>query len=294
MEDFVMPQRPSAGRLAAFYALLLAASFLFSSAAHPAPASEMTVTLLSWSHGELQGQEENGQVLKIITTPATWILRRGLPTTARDFVPGETLQIRRGRGTGGTLRALLVCDPETAAALAGARGHPLTGTLLKAGGKVWILQPDDGALPLPLCLTAHTMFQAGGALVASGVFTAGTRVTIQTRGLPTGLMSAVSVSDGTETMAVIKKAPRPRKTFSGTIREARPDLGQLTIQNKAGFSQMIGVDSQTSILVRTRKGRHLGTWDDLTVGRPIFARFAAAEAGGGSDPLAATLSVSDP
>jgi hypothetical protein len=288
-----MPQKPSAGRLTAFYALLLAASFLFSSAAHPSPASEITVTLLSWSHGELQGQEENGQVLKITTTPATWILQRGLPAIARDFAPGETLQIRRGRGTGGTLRALLVCDPETAAALSAMRGHMLVGTLLRADTKVWIIQPDDGALPLPVCLSAHATFRAGETSISASAFTAGTRVTIQTRGLPNGLTSAVSVTDGTETMAVIKKAPRPRKTFSGTIRAARPDLGQVTVQDKAGFSQTIGVNAQTSIQVRTRKSRRSGTWDDLTVGRPIFARFVATEAGG-SDPLAATLSVSDP
>ena len=290
-----MPHNPSAGYRMARFALLFAAFFFFAGVAHSSPASEITVTLLFWNHGQIQVQEENGQVLKITTTQATWILRRGLPASARDFGPGETLQIRRGRGAGGTTRALLVCDLETAVALAGVHGHPLVGTLLRAEDKVWILQPEDGVLPLPVCLSAHTTFRAGEASVSASAFTAGARVTIQTRGLPNGLPSAVSITDGMtpETSEPKKETLRPRKTFSGTIVEARPDLGWLTLQAKNGFFQTVAVDPQTLIKIRTRKGRRSGTWDDLTVGRHIFARFTGIVDSVGN-PLAATLSVSDP
>ena len=288
-------RRSNRGRWAAFFVLLFAATFLSPPLAYTAPASDTTGTLLSWNHGQLQLQGGDGRAFQIKITPATWVLRRGQPAGMRDFAPGETLQVRLGRGTGGTMRALLVCDPETAEALATQRGHLLVGTLLSAEKKFWIIQSDDGSVPLLVCLSSHTTFRAGQASVPSGAFSPGIRVTVQTRFLPNGLPSAVAVTDGTasDTDGAKEKRLRPRKTFSGAVVEARLDLGWLTLQNKSGVSQIVVVDSQTSIRVRTGKILRSGTWDDLTVGQHVFARFAGTIDTEGH-PLAVSLSVSGP
>ena len=255
--------------------------------ARPAPASELTVTLLSAGDGRLMVQGSDGRAIAVPITPATWALRAGLPAAPRDFAPGETLHVRLGRGKGGAKPALMICDPETAAALDAQRGHPLRGTLLDTtNGKVWIVQPDGGALPLPVCLSARTTFQAGGAAAAVTAFSAGASVTITTRGLPNGLPSAVSVSDAGA--AAGDETPTRRGTVSGIVLEVRPDLGVLTLRDKTGTDRTLAVTAGTRVKVRKRPA----TLADIAAGMHVTAFLRGASDAAGT-PTASSLSASD-
>jgi len=161
--------------------------------ARPAPASELTVTLLSVGQDTLQVQGADGRAFAVRIMPATWVLGRGLVVPPGALTPGETLRVRLGRGKGGA--ALLVCDAETAEALDSHRRRPLTGEVARVDGPVWTVQPADGGVPLPVCLTPRTTFRAGGAPVSASAFGAGAQVTITTRGMANGLMTALSVSE---------------------------------------------------------------------------------------------------
>lgn len=255
--------------------------------ARPAPASELTVTLLSVSSGAIQVQGSDGRAFAVPITPATWALKGGLVVTPHDFTPGETLHVRLGRGKGGTKPALMICDSETAAALEAQRGRLLRGTLQSTtNGRVWVIQPEDRALPLPVCLSAHTTFQAGGAATTVTAFSAGASVTITTRGLPNGLPSAVSVSDTGATAE--DKTPRRRGTVSGIVVEVRSDLGVLTLRDKAGADQLIAVTAGTRVKVRKRAA----TLADIAVGMYVTAYLRAASEAAGN-PTATSLSASD-
>ncbi len=286
-----MPFQQTPGFRVAVLFLLFAIWLSIPTEARPAPASDVTGTLLSWTEGQIHLQGSDGRAFVVKTTAATWVLRRGLPSADREFTPGEILQIRQGRGPAGTTRALLVCDPETAGALAAQRGHLLVGTLLKAEGKVWIVQPADNPLPLPVCLSAHTRFQSGQALVTAGTFGSGASITVVTRGLPNGLPSAVSVSDGAEAKA--QEAPKRRRIFTGTVLEARPDLGLLTLQDKNGFSFTIAVEAETNMKVRTRKFSRAGAWADLAAGTRVTAHLGENSDIAGN-PVASRLSITPP
>ena len=275
------------GRLAALGLILF--TLVLPTNAHPAPASDTAGTLLSWDGGQIRLQGADGRAFQVKTTPATWILRRGLPSEGRDFAPGETLQIRLGRGLGGTTRALLVCDPETAEALGAERGHLLLGTLLKADGKLWIVQPTDNPLPLPVCLSSRTQFRAGQMAVTSAAFGVGAAVTVKTHGLPNGLLTAETVSDGADTI-IAKETSKTRKSFTGIVLEVRPDLSLLTLQDKNGLSHTITITTETVIKVRTRKNFRTGSWADLAAGVRVTAHFAGTSDTGGS-PAASSLSV---
>ena len=275
-------------RLAALLSLVILAALVAIPTldARPTPASEISVTLLSVSDGTLTVQGSDGRTFAVPITPATWALRGGLPATPRDFTPGETLHVRLGRGKGGVKTALMICDSETAASLEAHRGKALRGTLLDTtNGKVWIIQPADSTLPLPVCLSARTTFQAGGATATAVAFSAGASVTITTRGLANGLLSAVSVSDAA---AATDETPRRRETVSGTVIEVRPDLGMLTLRDKTGSDQTIAVTVGTHVKVRKRAA----TLADIATGMHVTAFLRAASDAAGN-LIASSLSAAD-
>lgn len=257
--------------------------------ARPAPESEMTVTLLSVGQGGLQVQGGDGRAFAVRIAPATWVLQRGLVVTPRELTPGETLRVRRGRGQGGA--ALLICDGETAEAIASHRRRPLTGILVNADGKVWTVQPADSAVPLPVCLSPRTMFRAGGASVPASAFGAGASVTITTRGLANGLLAAVSVSDAVPDPSTPDTGspgtPRPA-SMSGVVVEARPDLALLTLQEPAGSSQTVAVEAGT----RVKSGGRAATLGDLAPGMRVRVRLGAGQDAAGN-PVATSVSASD-
>lgn len=254
--------------------------------ARPAPASELTVTLLSLGGNRMTVQGTDGRAFAVPITPATWALRRGLVVAPRDFTPGETLQVRLGRGKAGTRIALVISDSETAAALEAQRGHLLRGTLLSTtNSKVWLVQPADSELPLPVCLSAHTTFQAGGAVATAAAFSAGASVTITTRGLPNGLPAAILVSDAA---AATEEAPHRRKTISGIVLEVRPDLGLMTLRDKAGEDETIAVTAATRIKVRKQPA----AVSDITAGKHITVHLRV-EPDAADNLVASSLSVSD-
>ena len=256
----------------------------------PVPASELTVTLLSVGQGAIQVQGADGRVIAIKITPATWVLQRGLVTLPREMTPGEMLRVRLGRGKAGGAAALLVCDAETAEAIAAHRRQPLSGIVVSGGDKVWTVQPADGQTPLPICLSARTTFQAGGSQVAASAFGAGAAVTITTRGLANGLLSAVSVSDAAPDLpgqAAEQRTPLPR-SVSGVISEVRPDLGLLTLQDTAGTSQTVAVEAAT----RVKSGGRAASLEDLQPGMRVRVRLSTAQDAAGN-LVATSVSASD-
>lgn len=273
--------------------LLLLASCLFTCAtlsapARPLPVSDLPVTLLSAGPGVLQVQGADGRQFAIRVTPKTWVLQRGLVILPRDLVPGEPLRVRE---VGGTAR--LVCDEETADALAAHRRRPLSGTILSVESRVWTVQPLGGDVPLPILLTARTLFRAGGSLVAASAFGPGAAVTILTRRLANGLLAAVSVSDAApETVpdppgqTAGGQTPRP-VSVSGVIIEARPDLGLLTLQDASGAARTVAVDAGT----RLKSGGRAAAWGDLAAGMRVRVRLGAGQDAAGN-PVATSVSTS--
>ncbi len=258
-------------------------------AARPAPASDLTVTLLSVSEGALQVQTANGRAFAVRITRATWVLQRGLIALSRDLTPGETLRVRLGRGPAGTAAALLVCDAETADALDAHRRRPLSGTVVRADGRVWTVQPADGDVPLPILLSPRTLFRAGGSAVPASAFGAGASVTILTRGLANGLLAAVSVSDvlaDPPGETAIEQASRPT-SVSGVLVEVRPDLALLRLQDAAGAAQTVAVDAGT----RVKSGGRAASLADLLPGMRVRVWWGAAQDAAGN-PVATTVSAS--
>ena len=251
-----------------------------SAPVRPLPASDLAVTLLSAGPGALQVQGVDGRAFAVKITPATWVLRRGLVVPPHDFAPGETLSVRLGRGKAGGAAVLLVCDAETAEALAAHLRRPLTGTILSVEGRVWTVQPDGGDVPLPVLTSPHTLFRAGGSLVAASAFGAGASVTITTRRLANGLPAAVSVSDALpDGPGQTGDAPTVRTiSVSGVVVEARPDLGLLTLQDAAGAARTVAVDARTRIKSQG-KATPLG---DLLPGMRVRVRLGAAQDGSGN------------
>ena len=282
-----MPYGRSHRPLPVSFFLFLFALAILPASARPPPASELTVTLLSAGPGVLQVQGADGRTFAVRITRATWVLRRGLVTTPRDLAPGETLRVRLGRGA--DRAALLVCDAETAAVLADARGRPLAGTILSAEGRVWTVQPDGGDLPLPVLLSPHTLFRAGGSAVAASAFSAGAAVTITTRGLANGLLAAVSVSDvPPDGPGQTGGAPTARPvSVSGVVVEVRPDLGLLTFQDAAGASRTVALDAATRLKSLGRPAA-LG---DLTAGMRVRVHLGVGQDAAGN-PVATSVSAS--
>ena len=255
--------------------------------ARPLPASDLTVTLLSASPNALQVQDADGRALTVTLTRATWVLRRGQVAAPRDLLPGETLRVRLGHAAGSP--ALLVCDSETADALAAARGRALSGTLLGVEGRVWTVQPEGGDVPLPVLISPRTLFHAGGAAASAASFGPGASVTVTTRGLANGLPAAVSVSDVVSAPPGRDEGvPTPRPvSVSGVIVEARPDLGLLTFQDAAGVSHTVATDAAT----RLRSAGRAATLGEMAAGMRVRVRLGAgADAAG--NPLAASVSAS--
>ena len=273
--------------LPAVLLLLISSLAPLPAPARPLPASDLAVTLLSTGPNSLQVQGADGRAFAIRVAPATWILRRGLVTAPRDLMPGETLRVRLGRGAGGA--ALLVCDIETAAALAAAHGHPLSGTLLAVEGKVWTVQATGGDVPLPVLTSSHTLYRAGGSPIAASAFGPGATVTVTTRGLVNGLLAAVSVSDappGPVGQAGGEQAARP-VSLSGVIIEVRPDMGLVTFQDAAGAAHTIAVDAAT----RLRSAGKAAALAELAVGMRVRVRLGAGQDAAGN-PVAASVSAS--
>ena len=282
-----MPHGRSRRPLPALFLLLFSLARGGSPApARPLPVSDLAVTLLSAGPNALQVQGADGRALTVKLTRATWVLQRGLVTLPRDLMPGETLRVRLGRGAGGA--ALLVCDAETADALA-ARGRPLSGTLLGVEGRVWTVQPDGGDVPLPVLLSPRTSFRAGGAAVSASAFGPGASVTVTTRGLANGLLAAVSVSDALpDAPAPTGDGPASRPAaLSGVITEARPDLSLLTFQDASGLAHTVAIDAAT----RIRSAGKAAALADLQPGMRVRVHLGAgADAPG--NPVAASVSAS--
>ena len=272
--------------------LLLLLLFSLAPAARPAPArprpaSDLAVTLLSAGPNALQVQGADGRAFSVKITRATWVLRRGQVALPRELQPGETLRVRLGRGAGGA--ALLVCDTETADALAAARGRPLPGSLLGVEGRVWTVQPDGGDVPLPVLISPRTLFHAGAAAVSASAFGPGASVTITTRGLANGLLAAVSVSDAAPAAPAPDDGGQKARpvSLSGVIIEARPDLGLLTVEDASGLAHTVAIDAAT----RLKSAGKAATLGELAAGMRVRVRLGAgADAAG--NPVAAGVSAS--
>lgn len=276
---------PVPHHLTAVLALLLALTSLLLAPA-PAPAApDLAVTLLAAGPDVLQVQGADGRPFAVRVTPATWVLQRGQVAAPRDLTPGEALRLRHVRA--GDL-ALLVCDAETAAALDAHRRRPLSGTVLSVTGTVWTVLPTGEDTPVPVLLSARTLFRAGGASAGASAFGAGASVSVTTRGLLNGLLAAVSVSD-------LLPAPSepadgaPLRAASGTVTEVRPDLGLLTLQDAAGASHTVAVDAAT----RVKSGGRPATLADLTPGMRARVRLGAGRDAAGN-PVATSVSASAP
>jgi len=256
-----------------------------AAASRRAPALELTGTLLTANADSWTVQGDDGRLSSVQITGATWFVKGGLPVAARAFVPGEEVKIRLARSAKSPMRALLVCDPQTAADLERRRGHALAGTILSADTQVWTLAPADGTAPALVCLSPRTAFSAAGSPVTAAAFGSGASVVITTRALPSGLPSAVSVSegDGSEPEA----AAPSRRSVSGIVLEVDAAAGLLSVQDKAGGTLTLATNARTRVKVRKRAAS-LG---DITAGMHVSARLGVAGDAAGN-PLAVSVSAS--
>jgi len=145
--------------------------------ARPAPAADLSVTLLSAAPSALQVRGADGAAFAVRVSPATWVLERGAVVSPPGLTPGETLRVRLRHVRAGDV-ALLVCDAGTAAALDAHRRRALSGTVLAVDGAVWTVQPSGEDAPVPVLVSARTVFRAGGA--------AGPGVRLRRRGIGPG------------------------------------------------------------------------------------------------------------
>ncbi len=249
----------------------------------------LPVTVLSVSGGRLQVTGGDGQAMTLTITPASLFLRRGLLVSADEFTPGETALLRQRKGAGGRAQVVLLCDTDSAAVLEKYRRRPLSGTVLSASSGVWVVQPSDAAdlVPLTLRLSAHTTFQAGGESVPPSAFGPGAAVTVTTRGLPDGLLLAVSVAEASEAEAAPVQT-RILRFVSGQVTDVEPDAGTLTVQDKTGTAHVVAADGRTRIKVR----RQPAALTDIQMGMRVSVWLGTDQDASGN-PIAASLSAYD-
>lgn len=276
-------------------ALALTALLLFNlpadGARRPGSPAVLSVTLLTVSAQTVQVQGEDGRALTLRLTPASLFLRRGLRAAASEFTPGETVLLRQRRGTGGQAQVVLLCDPESAAAIDKYRHQPLRGTLLSATAGTLVVQPEGDAddVPLTLRLSPRTIYSASGVPVAPSAFGTGAQVTVTTRGLADGLLLAISVMDAPTAAPPSEDKPRRAASVSGLVTDVQPDTGMLTVEDNAGASRVLAVDTRTRVEVRKQSahltdvvaGMHVSAWlgaEQDALGNPIATRVSATEA----------------
>ena len=260
-----------------------------SSLARPsASAQGVAVTIIAIGAHTAQVMGEDGRTETLAFGPASAFMRRGLLVRAGEFLPGETALLRRRIGKGGATQIGLLCDSDSAGALEKYRGRPLTGMLLSLSPSVWVVQPADDAVSMPLSLlvSARASFTAGSAPVTAAAFGPGASVTVTTRGLPSGLLSLISVSDTTTPEEAIPAAPRRSDFISGLVTEIQSS--SVTLQDKAGISHTIAADGATRVKVR----RLPASLADIAVGMRVSAWIGRREDASGN-PIATTLSAYD-
>ena len=259
-------------------------------AASPSPAA-LPVTLTSVSAKRVQAQDEAGRALDLAVTPASWFLRRGLRVAASDFTAGEAVLVRQHVGPGGRPQVALLCDAESDAAIERYRRRPLTGTIESQSARAWVVLPSDSpdGVPLTLPVSARTAYRVGGAACAVSAFGLGATVKIVTRGLPDGPLAALSVSGDSEAPAATAAGVRPAGFLSGIVLDVQPGAGILTVQDKAGASQTVGVDGRTRVKVR----RQPASLADVTAGMRVSVRLGAGVDAAGN-VVATSVSALDP
>ena len=276
--------------LAALLVLFLAVWPLACYARRPASAT-VSVTLISVSDRRVQAQDEAGRMLGLAVTPASWFLRRGLRVSAGDFTPGEAVVLRQRAGAGGRAQVALLCDPESDAVMERYRRRPVVGTVVSQSARAWVVLPSDSpdGVPLTLPVSAQTKYRVGGAACGASAFGPGANVTVTTHGLPDGPLAAVSVSEAADAPAPGGEETRRAAFVSGTVLDVQPDAGVLTVQDKTGASQTVGVDGRTRVKVR----RQPGTLADIAAGMRVSVRLGA-DVDAAGNAVAASVSALDP
>ena len=271
--------------------LALVAGLLFTFPAHadrPGPAAAV-VTLIFATAPHVQVQDEAGRTLNLTVSPASWLLRRGLRVSAEDFSPGETLVLRQHVGPGGRPQVSLLCDAESDAAIERYRRRPLVGTLVSQSPREWVVLPSDSpdGVPLTLPVSARTRYRVGGVASAASAFGPGTEVQVVTRALPGGPLSAVSVSEAADTDTTVGETRRAG-FLSGTVLDVQPDAGTLTVQDKVGAPQVVGVDTKTRVKVRRRPA----SLTDIAAGMRVSVRLGVGVDAAGNS-VATSVSALD-
>ena len=262
--------------------------------ARPASAADLSVTLLSVTllsagPNALQVRGADGRPFAVRVTRATWVLERGAVSAPRDLTPGETLRMRLRHSGAGDV-ALLVCDAGTAAALDAHHHRALSGTVLAVNGAIWTVQPTGEDAPVPVLVSARTRFWVGELPALASAFGAGASVSVATRGLANGLLTAVSVSDSLPSSAgeTSGDAPASRPvSLSGAVIESRPDLGLLVLQDAAGVMRTVAVDAAT----RFKSAGQAATLADILPGMRVRVRLGLGRDAAGN-PIAASMSAS--
>jgi len=186
--------------------------------------------------------------------------------------------------------ALLVCDAGTAAALDAHHRRALSGTVLAVNGAIWTVQPTGEDAPVPVLVSARTRFWVGELPALASAFGAGASVSVATRGLANGLLTAVSVSDSLPSSAgeTSGDAPASRPvSLSGAVIESRPDLGLLVLQDAAGVMRTVAVDAAT----RFKSAGQAATLADILPGMRVRVRLGLGRDAAGN-PIAASMSAS--
>ena len=278
-------------RLLALAALLLFLSLLQSKCTARPGSAAVSVTLTSVSTSRIQAQDDGGRTLDLAVSPASWFLRRGLRVSAGDFTAGEAVVVRQHVGPGERPQVALLCDAESDAAIERYRRRPLVGTVESQSARAWVILPSDSpdGVPLTLPVSARTTYRVGGAACAASAFGPGATVRIVTRGLPDGPLAAVSVSDATDAPPAAIAETRRAGFLSGIVLDVQPDAGTLTVQDKAGASQTVGVNGRTRVKVR----RQPAALADVTAGMRVSVRLGA-EVDAAGNAVATSVSALDP
>ena len=156
--------------------------------------ADTTITLTSIDAQSLQYLRGDGSAGTATITPSSLFLRQGLLAASADFSPGETARLRL-RTFSGVPRLVLLADLASAAVIAHSRRRPVRGTIQSISSQALVLLPDaspDG-IPLTLRLSPKTLYRANENSADLSAFAQGMEVVVITRGLPNGMLEAVSV-----------------------------------------------------------------------------------------------------
>ena len=238
-----------------------------------------TATVVSVDEQAVHLTLADGTALDAELRPSSLFLKGGVVAKPTDFAGGAKVVVRtRTRASDGAVSVVLLCDPQTAAAIDAYRRRPLVGRVQSEDDKYWVIKPEGGGdgMPLTVHITAKTAFRKGGADATAAAFPVGAAVTVVTRGLPSGLLMGSIITDSPAD-ATAAKAALKTVSLSGLAVDVQPEKNLLVIAPKGKPRQTVAVTDATKIRVRKQDG----VLKDVTPGMRVSARLGHQKDGEG-------------